>query len=72
MFRVDKTVVVSVSPHSRTSVEPILLSLIENYLNFRPFNGGGGLSHLDKTELKPIKPNTRRFYIKAAYTQRDK
>ena len=66
MFRVDKTVVLKIVPHQRTSVDLPILKLVEDYLGFKP------LSHVDKKELPALKPNTRRFYIRAAYTQRDK
>lgn len=66
MFKVDKVITVTVSPHHHTLVELPILEAVENLLNYRP------ISYLTKTELSSSDPRKRKFRIHNAYTQRDK
>lgn len=66
MFNVNKVVVIKTVPHQRTSIDLPILSLVEDYLHFKP------LAYVDKRELPPLKPNTRRFHVLKAYGNRDK
>lgn len=66
MFRVNKHVNIRITPHQVQRTDLVLLSTIEEFLNFRP------LSHLEYKEVKSDNKRTRRFFVKAAFTQRDK
>lgn len=77
MFLVNKTVTVQTNRLHNTSVDIPILELIEGYLKFKPYLNEkgikvGGLSHLEKKELPALKPNTRRFFITRAYSNKDK
>lgn len=66
MFQVNKVVVISVVPHRKESVDLPILKLVEDFVGYKP------LSHVDKRELTPLRPNTRRFLVSKAYGNRDK